>query len=145
VVGLSDAPLDVEATRRAVEHPSCGAVLVFVGETRDTFAGRRVLRLEYEAWPEVATAELQRIVDEIGERWPGSRSAIVHRTGTVALGEPSVVIAVAAPHRAACYEASRHGIEALKSRVPIWKKEWFEDGSVWKANDGTTDRPADRG
>jgi molybdopterin synthase catalytic subunit len=145
MVRLREAAIDVDDLRRRVEHPACGAVLVFCGETRDTFAGRKVVRLEYEAWSEVALQEMQTIVDEIGARWPGARAAIEHRIGVVALGEVSVVIAVAAPHRAACYEASRHGIEALKSRVPIWKKEMYEDGAVWKANDGTPDRSADRG
>jgi MoaE-MoaD fusion protein len=139
MVRLSESALDPDAIRRRVEDPSCGAVLVFLGETRDNFRGKKVVRLEYEAWPELALSEMQGIVDEIAVRWPGARAAIEHRVGVVGLGEVSVVIAVAAPHRGACYEASRYGIEALKSRVPIWKKERYEDGSVWKANDGSAD------
>jgi molybdopterin synthase catalytic subunit len=143
MVGLSDQALDVDGIRRRVEAPSCGAVLVFLGETRDRHGGKRVVRLEYEAWPELAIAEMERIIEEIGQRWPGTRAALVHRVGVVGLGEISVVIAVAAPHRGACYEASRYGIEALKSRVPIWKKERYEDGSVWKANDGSAGTPGE--
>ncbi len=126
--------IDVARVRRSVDDPACGAVLVFDGVGRDSFDGRGVVRLSYEAWPEVAEAEMQAIADEIAARWPGTRVSMVHRTGDVAIGEPSVVIAVATPHRAACYEASRHAIEALKARVPVWKKEIYADGSAWKAN-----------
>lgn len=129
-----DGSIDVASVRRAVEDPSLGAVLVFEGVARDTFEGRRVVGLAYEAYVPAAEAELARIGAEIVARWPGSRCAMVHRTGDVAIGEASVVIAVGTPHRAACYEASRYAIEQLKERVPIWKKEMYEDGSAWKAN-----------
>lgn len=131
---LTPEPIDVAAVRRAVSDPSCGAILVFEGTARDHFEGRRVVRLEYEAWPDLAVPFMRRIGAEIAERWPGARVAMVHRTGVVPIGEPSVVIAVATPHRAACYEASRYAIEQLKARVPVWKKEIYEDGSAWKAN-----------
>ena len=131
---LTPEPIDVAAVRRAVSDPGCGAILVFEGTARDHFEGRRVVRLEYEAWPDLAVPFMRRIGAEIAERWPGARVAMVHRTGVVPIGEPSVVIAVATPHRAACYEASRYAIEQLKARVPVWKKEIYEDGSAWKAN-----------
>lgn len=130
---LVDEPIDVEAVRRSVDDPSFGAVLVFEGVGRNTFEGRAVVALEYEAYAEMVVPELDRITAEARERW-GAKAAIVHRTGRVAIGEPTVVIAVGTAHRAPCYEASRHCIEALKARVPIWKKEVYADGSAWKAN-----------
>lgn len=134
MIGLSTDPLDVDAITDAVRGPGRGAILVFHGTTRDTFEGRGVVRLEYEAYAGMATAEMTRIRDTIRQRWPGSDAAMVHRLGLVPVGEASIVIAVASPHRAACYEASRFAIDTLKERVPIWKKEIYADGSAWKAN-----------
>ncbi len=131
--------IDVAAVRAAVSDPRFGAVLVFEGVGREDFAGpdgvrRRVRHLAYEAYAEMAVPVLAQIGEEMQARWPGCKVAIVHRTGVVAIGEPSVVIAVGTPHRAEVYEASRYAIEALKERVPVWKKEIYEDGSAWKAN-----------
>lgn len=134
MITLVDHPIDVAMVEASVYDPSCGAVLVFVGTTRDTFDGRAVVRLEYEAYVALAQAELMAIASEIGARWPGARAALVHRLGLVPVGEASVVIAVATPHRADAYDASRYAIEALKARVPVWKKEVYEDGHTWKAN-----------
>lgn len=131
---LSDEPIDRAAVEAAVRHGSCGALLCFAGVARDNFEGRPVLRLGYEAYPEMALPVMQQIGDEIEARWPGARVAMVHRTGEVPIGEASVVIAVATPHRAACYAASRYAIDQLKQRVPVWKKEVYADGESWKAN-----------
>jgi molybdopterin synthase catalytic subunit len=131
---LVHGPIDAEAIREAVTDPSTGAVLTFCGVARDSFEGRLVERLEYEAYPEMAIPAMEAIGRDVCERWPGARVAIVHRLGVVATRDISVVIAVATPHRAACYEASRYAIEALKASVPIWKKEITVDGSAWKAN-----------
>lgn len=136
---LTDQPIDVAAVRAAVTDPRFGAVLVFEGVARDTFEGRRVTHLAYEAFEQMAVPAMEEIGREVAERWDGA-TAIVHRTGLVPITEPSVVIAVATPHRAECYEASRHAIDALKQRVPIWKKEHYEDGSAWKANAPATER-----
>ncbi|MCB9676761.1 MAG: molybdenum cofactor biosynthesis protein MoaE [Alphaproteobacteria bacterium] len=133
MIALVDGRIDVAGVRRAVDDSGFGAVLVFEGVGRDSFEGRAVVALEYEAYPEMAVPEMQRIADEAQARW-GAKVAIVHRTGRVAIGEPSVVIAVGTPHRAACYEASRYAIDELKLRVPVWKKEIYADGSAWKAN-----------
>ncbi|TNE92571.1 MAG: molybdenum cofactor biosynthesis protein MoaE [Deltaproteobacteria bacterium] len=130
---LTHDPIDIAAVRAAVVHGSCGALLVFEGLARDNFEGREVTELAYEAYPEMAIPELEAIGATIAERW-GGRTAIVHRLGHVPVTEPTVVIAVATPHRAACYEASRYALETLKERVPIWKKEIYADGSAWKAN-----------
>jgi molybdopterin synthase catalytic subunit len=133
-IAVIEERVDVDRVRRSVSHPACGAVLVFEGVGREDFDGHRVVELSYEAWKEAAEVELRAIAGEIAIRWPGARAAIVHRTGIVAIGEASVAIAVAAPHRAACYEASRYAIDELKVRAPIWKKEIYADGSAWKAN-----------
>ncbi|MCB9759218.1 MAG: molybdenum cofactor biosynthesis protein MoaE [Alphaproteobacteria bacterium] len=131
---ITPDPIDIPAVRAAVTDPSCGAVLVFEGVVRDNFDGKPVVRLQYEAFPEMAVPVMQAIGDEIAAQWPGARVAMVHRTGTLDLTEPSVVIVVATPHRAACYAASRYAIEQLKERVPVWKKEIYADGATWKAN-----------
>lgn len=139
---LTHDAIDVREVEASVLHPSCGAVLVFLGTARDSFGERAVTHLSYEAYEEVAVAELEAIGRECAEKWPGCRTAIVHRLGTVPLMEPTVVIATATPHRPACYAASRYALEALKARVAIWKKEIYEDGSAWKANATPSDAPA---
>lgn len=128
---LSDRPLDVAAIERAVADPGAGAVVSFAGTVRDRTGVHDVVALEYEAYPEMAERFLRKIGGEIAERWPGARVAIAHRTGRLEVGEVSVVIAVSSPHRAAAFEACRHGIERLKQDVPIWKKELRKDGSIW--------------
>jgi molybdopterin synthase catalytic subunit len=127
-------PLDVQRFREAVTASAFGAVLVFEGVARDHFEGRPVTRLEYEAYGEMAVAEMRRIADEASKQWPQVKIAIGHRTGVVAIGEASLVIAVGAPHRPESYEASRFVLEAIKSRLPVWKKEVYADGEGWKAN-----------
>jgi molybdopterin synthase catalytic subunit len=109
-----------------------GATLAFIGTTREWTRGQRTVLLEYEAYVPMALKAMAQIGDEIAERWPGARCAITHRIGSVPIAEASVVIAVSAPHRDMCYEASRHAIERLKQIVPIWKKEVWEDGTEWK-------------
>ncbi|MEQ1506587.1 MAG: molybdenum cofactor biosynthesis protein MoaE [Myxococcota bacterium] len=126
--------IDVAALRAAVDDPGFGAVIVFEGVARNTFGGRRVVRLEYEAYAEMADPVLASIVAEAAAQWPMARVVIVHRTGAVAIGEASVVVAVGAPHRGEAYAASRYAIDALKARLPVWKKEIYEDGTAWKAN-----------
>ncbi|EXX91578.1 molybdopterin converting factor [Paenibacillus darwinianus] len=131
---LTDQPLEQDKVASQVIVPAHGASLVFVGTTREWTHGKRTARLEYEAYAPMALRTMRQIGDEIGERWPGSLCAIAHRTGIVDLAEASVIIAVSAPHRDACYEASRYAIERLKQIVPIWKKEIWEDGSEWKGH-----------
>lgn len=128
---LTYKPLDADRMLSQVIVPEHGASLVFVGTTREWTNGRRTVHLEYEAYAPMALKTMRQIDDEIAAKWPGTRCAIAHRLGTVPIGEASVVIAVSAPHRAGCYEASRYAIERLKQIVPIWKKEIWEDGSEW--------------
>jgi molybdopterin synthase catalytic subunit len=128
---LTRKPLDANTMLSRVIVPEHGASLVFVGTTREWTAGRRTIHLEYEAYAPMALKTMRQIGDEVASKWPGARCAIAHRIGTVPVGEASVVIAVSAPHRAECYEASRYAIDRLKEIVPIWKKETREDGTEW--------------
>jgi MoaE-MoaD fusion protein len=130
-VGLTDRQIDVAALE-ALAGPAHGALVTFVGRARNhADDGREVLELEYEAYPEMAEAVLRQIATEAEKRW-GARVAVVHRVGVVPLGEAAVAIVAAAAHRGAAYDASRFVIEAIKQRLPIWKRERFTDGSEWK-------------
>jgi MoaE-MoaD fusion protein len=123
--------VDVAGLEAAVADPAAGAICTFVGTTRENNVGRRVLRLEYEAYEAMALSEIRKLADEAGRRWEITRIAITHRIGVVEIGETSVAIAVSAPHRAEAFEACRFAIDRLKEIVPIWKKEHFEGGEVW--------------
>ncbi|CAM3742628.1 molybdenum cofactor biosynthesis protein MoaE [Cohnella lubricantis] len=131
---VTHSPLVAEKVSRLVAHPDHGAILLFIGTTREWTNGQRTVKLEYEAYEPMAMASLRAIGEEIAERWPGTLCAIHHRIGTVDIGEASVVIAVSSAHRQQGYEASRYAIERLKQTVPIWKKEVYEDGSEWKGH-----------
>lgn len=133
---ITDKELRLEDVAARVRDPSCGAVTLFIGTVRDVSKGRKVLYLEYEAYKEMAEKKLAEIGDEIRERWGLDRVAISHRVGHLDLGEASVIIAVASPHRGEAFEACRHAIETLKKTVPIWKKEVWEDGEVWIGMEG---------
>jgi molybdopterin synthase catalytic subunit len=128
---MSGEPLTIDDAVAQVVHPSCGAIATFVGTTRETNAGRRVLWLDYEAYTPLALRSFEQIGAEAERQWPGIRLAIHHRTGRVAIGDPSVVIAAASPHRAPAFAAARYAIERLKQIAPIWKREHFDGGEVW--------------
>ncbi|MFZ5825943.1 MAG: molybdenum cofactor biosynthesis protein MoaE [Bacillota bacterium] len=128
---ITEEPLSADEIAARVTNPYSGATLVFVGTVREWTKGKRTTYLHYEAYPEMAVAQMQVIGREIGERWPGAEVAIVHRVGKLEVTEPSVIIAVATPHRADAFDACRHAIERLKQIVPIWKKEIWEDGEEW--------------
>jgi len=131
--GLTDAEIDVAALEAAVAGTGHGALVTFIGRARDLADdGRAVLELEYEAYGEMAESVLAEIVTQAEERWPGSSVAVVHRVGPVPVGEAAVAIVTAAMHRSDAYEANRFVIEAIKERLPIWKRERFADGSEWK-------------
>lgn len=131
---LVDSAIDVAAVESQVAAAHCGAVLLFLGTVRDHHGGRSVERLTYTAYRSMAEATLERIARELEAEAAGElRVKIVHRLGEVPVGEPSVVIATASPHRAAAYEASRKALERLKREVPIWKREHYLDGEVvWR-------------
>jgi len=126
---LTDRPIDVARLVADVASAGSGGTVVFVGTVRRSEADGDVEAIEYSAYEEMADAELGRIVDEARAQWPGVRIALQHRTGRVPLGEASVVIAAAAPHRAEAYAASRFLIEETKRRAPIWKKERLATGA----------------
>lgn len=128
---LVSQAIDAQTVTAAVADPATGATCTFLGTTRDHNDGRAVTELEYEAYPEMAIAEMRKIGDEARRRWPIAHIAIVHRIGVVPLGEASVVIAVSAAHRRAAFEACHFAIDRLKEVVPIWKKERFDGGEVW--------------
>ena len=124
-------PIDVAAVERAVTRPEAGALCTFQGIVRNHNHGKQVTHLEYEAYPPMAEKVMRQIGDEIAARWPEAQVAMVHRVGRLVIGEVSLVIAVSAPHRAEAFDACRYAIEQLKRRVPIWKKEFAEDGAYW--------------
>lgn len=130
--GLTDGDIDVAALEASVATPGHGALVTFVGRARDVSDdGRAVVELEYEAFDEMATAVLAQIVCEAEAQF-GTAVAAVHRVGTVPIGEAAVAIVAGSPHRAEAFAASRFVIEAIKDRLPIWKRERFTDGSEWK-------------
>src|SRR5262245_38485183 len=124
-------PIDVREIKEGLGHPSDGASVLFEGVVRDNSRGRRTLYLDYEAYESMALNELEKLAQAALERFQVRDVAVVHRLGRLQIGETSVAIAVASPHRAAAFEACRWLIDTLKKTVPIWKKEYFEDGAVW--------------
>lgn len=124
-------PLDARAIADQVGDEGAGAIVTFEGVVRDNARGRAVTQLEYEAYPAAAEKMLARIGDEIRERWPVLGVAIEHRTGLLTVGEASVVIAISSAHREAAFAACSYAIERIKEIVPIWKKEFYEDGATW--------------
>ena len=138
---VGPAPLDVTAAAAAVTGDRDGAVATFVGLVRNHNGGRRVLWLDYEAYAPLAVKAFGQIAGETAGRWPDARIAIHHRTGRVEIGEASVAIAAASPHRANAFAACRYAIERVKQIAPIWKHEHFEGGDVWI--EGAIADPAD--
>ena len=134
---VHSAPLDVDAVIRQVGRSDAGAIATFVGTTREHSRGRDVTRLEYDAYPEMAEAEMARIADALRARHDILEVAMAHRVGEVPIGEASVVIAVSAAHRAAAMDACREAIDTLKQTVPVWKKEVFQGGEEWIGREGT--------
>lgn len=134
IIKITREPLDSEAVReleRQVTHPGAGGIVTFQGVVRDNARGKRIRYLEYDAYSEMAEAEMAKIAAEVERRWATDHVALVHRIGRLEIGECSVVVAVACPHRAEAFEACRYAIDTLKTTVPIWKKEVAEDGVEW--------------
>lgn len=128
---VTDKPINLQELVDCVTDPEAGAVATFIGTTRNNNEGRKVIALDYEAYPEMAEKELTRLGEEARTKWQICRMAIVHRVGPVQITEPSVVIAVSAAHREAAFAACRFAIEEIKKTVPIWKKEVYEGGAIW--------------
>jgi molybdopterin synthase catalytic subunit len=141
---VTDARLDPEELTRVVLEeagPSVGGATSFLGIVRDLNMGRRVLFLEYEAYAPLALRAFEQIATEVRGHWADVHLGLHHRTGRVGIGEASVVIVAASPHRAAAFAACRYAIERVKQVAPIWKREHFEGGDVWI--EGATANPAD--
>lgn len=139
--GITTAPLDLLALVAIVNTAGIGAITTFLGVVRNHNQGRRVEHLVYEAYEPLAERALARIVDEVAGHWPSATLALHHRIGRLEIGDASVAIAVAAPHRADGFAACRYAIERVKQIVPIWKHEYFEGGDVWI--EGATADPDD--
>lgn len=131
MVALSNDPIDVASALSYLQSDQAGAVDLFLGVVRDNTQDRPVDRLDYEAYDRMAISEMQKIVDEAHRRWAVLRCVVVHRTGTLRIGEIAVLIGVATAHRADAFDACRYIIDTIKQTVPIWKKEIFTDGEVW--------------
>src|SRR3989442_5458967 len=139
---VTDVPIDLARLIRAVADPRAGAVVTFLGTTRSENDGRRVMRLEYEAFTAMAEREMRALGMEAARRWPLRKVAVAHRVGVVPVSEASVAIAVSAAHRAEAFAACHWLIDRLKETVPIWKKEHFRGGVVWIGSPpGTPARP----
>jgi molybdopterin synthase catalytic subunit len=131
LVRIAPTPPSVDQALAGVADPAAGGTCVFVGTVREhSAAGDDVTELTYEAWDELATERLEEIASQIHDRWTVCAVALLHGTGTLAVGQISVVVAVSAPHRAEAFEAARFGIEELKRDVPIWKKEALSTGDA---------------
>lgn len=128
---VTKKPLDPTAFTEAVKSTTSGAVITFLGTTREETAGKKVLYLEYEAYNPMAEEKLQEICDEIRQKWNINEIAIGHRVGKLEIGEISLVVALSSPHRNEAFESCIYLVDRLKETVPIWKKEVFEDGEIW--------------
>ena len=137
LVAVTKDPLSLDALTAVVADAAGadGAVSQFLGLVRQDNLGRKVAFLEYEAYEPLAVKGLQRIVDEVKGNWPSAKLGVHHRIGRLALGEASIVIVAASPHRADAFSACRYTIERVKQIVPIWKHEHFDGGDVWLEGD----------
>ena len=138
MIEIRSTPIDAAAILAQVSSPLAGAVVLFLGTTRELTAGRRTESLDYECYPEMAEKKLAELEAEARRRWPLVECAIVHRLGHLELGEASVAIAVSSPHRNAAFEAGKWLIDTLKEVVPIWKKENWADGTSEWVHPGVT-------
>ena len=132
-IKISVDSLQIQSCIDWVMSPECGGINVFIGSVRNVTKGKKVVRLEFEAYESMAINEMNKIAKDVLKKWPVQKILIHHRTGILHTGEVPVIIAVAAAHRDAAFDACRYTIDTLKQTVPIWKKEVFEDGEVWVA------------
>jgi molybdopterin synthase catalytic subunit len=141
LVEVTAALLSEERVMAAVGDPGAGGLVLFSGVVREQTGGRHVKFLEYEAHAPMAAAKMREIASAVRARWPGVRGvALLHRIGRLEIGESSVMIAVSSPHRGEAFDACRFAIDTLKETVPVWKKEYFEDGEVWVGLQGDAGR-----
>ena len=131
IIQLTREPLDRDALVAAVSHASVGGIVVFEGVVRDHARGKQIRYLEYDVYEEMAEQQIRTIINEAQQRWGVERVAVAHRFGRLEIGEASVIIVVASPHRAEAFDACRYIIDTLKTTVPIWKKEVAITGEEW--------------
>ncbi|MBI2192577.1 MAG: molybdenum cofactor biosynthesis protein MoaE [Planctomycetes bacterium] len=136
MIEVTRHPIDIEAVTRSAYAETSGAVVTFLGTARQDREGKRLILLEYEAYPEMALKQLEQVRQEILTRWPADQVSMVHRFGPIRVGEASIAIAVSCPHRQQAFEACRYAIDRIKEIVPVWKKEVWEDGSEWVETHG---------
>ncbi len=129
-VELTHTAIDHTAVVEKVRSPLAGAVVLFLGTVRELTAGKRTESLDYEAYPEMAVRQINLLLDEAQARWPIIHSAVVHRVGHLELGDIAVAVAVSSPHRREAFEAGQWVMDRIKEVVPIWKKEYWADGST---------------
>jgi molybdopterin synthase catalytic subunit len=132
-------PIDNQKVIDQVSHNNAGAVSVFIGTVREMTGTKQTQFLHYEAYVPMAEKQLEKIGDEIQEKWPQAKTAITHRIGRLDISDVAVTIAVSTPHRADAFAASRYAIERIKEIVPIWKKEHYTDGEEWVGNQKGTE------
>lgn len=128
---ITNEPIDISDVISKVVRPEAGAISTFIGIAREFTHGKKTLYLEYQAYVPMAEKKLAEIGEEIESKWEDTKTAIAHRTGRLDISEVAVAIAVSTPHRNDAFEASRYAIERIKEIVPIWKKEHWEDGTLW--------------
>ena len=128
---ISELPLDEAEVAARVEGPDAGGVVSFIGRVRNHARGQTIEHLEYEAYPAMAEKEMEKIVDEAAEKWPGTRVAIAHRIGRLEIGDAAVIVIAASAHRGEAFDACEFAIDTLKVTVPIWKREVATDGAYW--------------
>jgi len=132
-IQITDQPLNIQASIEWAMDAQSGGIDVFIGTVRASTKEKKVVRLEFETYENMALVEMNKIAEEVLQKFPVQKILIHHRTGILQVGDVPVIIIVAAAHRAAAFDACRYAIDTLKQTVPIWKKEIFEDGEVWVA------------
>jgi molybdopterin synthase catalytic subunit len=132
-IEIHTEPLNIQTCIDWVLSPDSGGIDIFIGTVRNATKGKPVLKLEFESYNAMAVKEIEKITEQVVKQWPVQKVLVHHRTGTLQVGEIPVIIAVSAAHRDAAFEACRYIIDTLKQTVPIWKKEFFNDGEVWVA------------
>ena len=137
MITITETQLDIQSFTDYVVGDQNGAVNTFLGVTRNSTDGRAVVKLEYECYLPMAQKKLEEIKNEAVRKWEISSVAIGHRIGTLDIGETSLVVAVSGPHRAAVFEVCQYIVDRIKEIVPIWKKEFFEDGAIWVESPGS--------
>lgn len=131
MVALTTNPIDVQDVISKASSEEAGAVVMFVGTVRNMTDSKEVVKLDFESYDKMAISELEKIISRTKEQWPVRNVAVVHRTGELRISDIAVVVAVSSPHRKEAFTACEFVIDTLKKRVPIWKKEYFEDNEVW--------------